>query len=121
MIGFATIFFGVGCNTIALSYGNILLLSSSSSFTMIFNLLMARFILKEDFNVKWDGLAIILVLAGSSVCVIFSKNEGDSQHMSEDELFHLFVALRSIIFLALIWTFMAFSWILAAFVKRKVW
>ena len=121
MTGLCTSLFGVACNTLAISFGNILLLSSSSAFTMIFNMLMARFILKEDFNVKWDGLAIFLVCCGSGLCIAFSKNEGDAHHYTEAALYHLYLEPRSVVYITSIFSYIAFSSRFGAVVRRKVW
>ena len=75
MFGFSLVFVAAGFNALALNYGNLLLLSSSSSITMIFNLLMAQFVLKEYFNIIWDTLAILLIIGGSGICLAFSKNQ----------------------------------------------
>lgn len=77
MTGFIFIFVSSALNALALNYGNLLLLSSSSSITMIFNLLMARYFLKEFFNWIYDTIAIFLIIVGSGMCLAFSKNSGN--------------------------------------------
>lgn len=77
MMGFFMIPVSTGFNALALNYGNVLLLSSSSSITMIFNLLMARYFLKEFFNWIYDSIAILLIIVGSGMCLAFSKNSGN--------------------------------------------
>jgi O-antigen/teichoic acid export membrane protein len=81
---------------------------------------MARFILKEDFNVKWDGLAILLVIAGSGVCILFSKNDEESHSFTEEETIELFGSFRSVIFVIFVYAFMLFAWILANITRRKI-
>ena len=83
MIGFVFIFVSTAFGALSLNYGSLLLLSSSSSITMIFNLLMARFFLKEFFNIIWDTLAIFLIITGSVICLVFSAGVSGSEEYTE--------------------------------------
>ena len=56
-------------NSFALGLGNIILISSTSCFTIIFNAILSPLILKEKFEFKLDGVTIILVGAGSITAV----------------------------------------------------
>jgi len=69
--------FGAVLNVLATSYGDLLILSSSSSITLMFNGIYSRIILKENFSLRYDGLAMFFILTGQTICVIFSKNEDD--------------------------------------------
>jgi len=69
--------FGAVLNVLATSYGDLLILSSSSSITLMFNGIYSRIILKENFSLWYDGLAMFFILTGQTICVIFSKNEDD--------------------------------------------
>lgn len=103
MIGFCLIFVSIAFNALALDYGNILLLSSSSSITMVFNMIMATYFLKEYFNKKWDTLAIILIIFGSAICLSFSKNNSESDKLTERQLFMEFTTSRSVAYITLIY------------------
>jgi uncharacterized membrane protein len=56
-------------NAFALGLGNIILISSTSCITIIFNAVFAPLILNEKFEFKLDGVTIILVGAGSIIAV----------------------------------------------------
>ena len=56
-------------NAFALGLGNIILISSTSCFTIVFNAILSPIILKEKFEFKLDGVTIILVATGSITAV----------------------------------------------------
>ena len=69
--------FGAALNVLAVSYGDILILSSSSSITLMFNGIYSRIILKENLSLRYDGLAMLFILTGQIICAVFSKNEDE--------------------------------------------
>ena len=69
--------FGGVLNVLAVSYGNLFILSSASALTLMFNGIYSRIILKEIFSFRYDGIAMLFILSGQIICVIFSKNEDD--------------------------------------------
>ena len=48
----------------SISFGNILLLASGATFTLLFNILFSWLLLGEKVNFKYDGLAIFFILIG---------------------------------------------------------
>ena len=120
MTGFLLIFVSITFNGLALAYGNILLLSSSSSITMVFNMLMATFGLKEYFNKKWDTLGVVLIIFGSAVCLSFSKNSGDNT-LTERQLFKEFTTGRSVAYITLVYCCVIFSYFLNKVIIKRVW
>ena len=64
-LGFFLLTVGVVCNGVALRFGNIILISSTSCFTIIFNAIFSPVMLKEKFVWKIDGVALLLVSFGS--------------------------------------------------------
>lgn len=66
---------GVSLNGVAMSLGNVMLISSTSCFTIICNGILAPLILKEKFQWKVDGVAIFIISAGSTVAVLVVPNE----------------------------------------------
>jgi drug/metabolite transporter (DMT)-like permease len=64
MLGFfcgmtATVF-----TSFSISYGNILLLASGATFTLLFNVFFSWLMLGEKVSLKYDGLAIFFILIG---------------------------------------------------------
>lgn len=49
--------------------GNILLISSTTSFTIIFNAILSPIVLGEKFRWKIDGVTIMMLATGSSIAV----------------------------------------------------
>ena len=62
--------FGVSLNGVAISLGNVMLISSTSCFTIVFNGILAPLILKEKFQWKVDGVALFIISAGSMVAAL---------------------------------------------------
>ena len=73
IMGFFSLILGSVLNVVALSFGNQLLLASTSSLSIIFNTLMAVIFLKERF-VKTDMIAIFLICLGSLLFLMLAKN-----------------------------------------------
>mmetsp|Transcript_2977 Transcript_2977/g.5038 ORF Transcript_2977/g.5038 Transcript_2977/m.5038 type:complete len:121 (+) Transcript_2977:351-713(+) len=73
-------------------------MASSSAITIIFSTVLSVLILKESFS-KYDVLAIFLIITGSVLCMLLSKN-GEKSY-SESDLFGLFIETRSIVFICL--------------------
>ena len=121
MTGFVLIFVASGLNALSLNYGNLLLLSSSSSITMIFNLLMARYFLKEFFNWIYDTIAILLIIAGSGMCLAFSKNQGNDSTLTNQALVQLFLAPQAIAYILTIYSFVTFSYFYNLYLVKIVW
>jgi len=63
----------------ALSYGNQILLASSCSLSIIFNLLFALSILKERI-LPSDMLGIVMICFGSVLFLYCAKNESEAKH-----------------------------------------
>lgn len=55
---------GATFNGLSMSCGNILLLSCSGTFTLLFNILWSKLLLKENVYLKYDGSAIIFIVIG---------------------------------------------------------
>ena len=98
MCGFACIIFGTLCNVLAIRFGDLLLLASSSALTLIFNTVLSVYILHESFT-KWDVIAIILICTGSVSCMFFSKTSTD--HPNDQEILDLFTSGGSLAYLIL--------------------
>jgi len=64
MLGLSCGVIGGILNTLAVSYGDILILSSSSALTLMFNSVFSRLFLKENFSLKYDGISMIFILLG---------------------------------------------------------
>ena len=78
IFGFISLLLGSVCNIFAISKGNLILLASSSSITIIFNCILSVKVLKETFS-KYDFLAIVLIMTGCALCVSISKNDEMSE------------------------------------------
>lgn len=96
--GFVCVIFGTIANILAIRFGDLLLLASSSALTMIFNTILSVYILGESFT-KWDVIAIFLICSGSISCMIFSKTS--NQQLSQQELYGLYTSLGSLTYLIL--------------------
>ena len=80
------------CRLVALKLGNILLISSTTSFTIIFTAILSPIFLGEKFRWKIDGVTITMLAIGSSIAVaqqpskILSMNDTDSVKFATDHL-----------------------------------
>ena len=72
-MGLLILIIGSILNTIALKYGNQLLLASSSSLTIVHNTILSVIFLGENFT-KSHGAAIILICMGSIMFLCAGKN-----------------------------------------------
>jgi len=54
-----------------MEYGSLILLSSTSCFTIIFNSLLAPLCVGEKFSWFVDGLTIVFVTIGCTLCLSF--------------------------------------------------
>ena len=72
-IGFISLLVGTFFNIYALSFGNQTLLSSTSSFSIIFNTIFSIILLREPLF-KTDILGILLICLGSTLFLISAKN-----------------------------------------------
>jgi drug/metabolite transporter (DMT)-like permease len=93
-IGWLTLVMAGFSNVFSAAYGNLVLLASSGSITLLFNVLLSVAILKETFT-KWDAIAMILICGGSITTMIVSKNEDSI--LSHEELIERFGSTPSII------------------------
>jgi drug/metabolite transporter (DMT)-like permease len=96
--GFMTIIAGSLCNVIALGYGNVLLLASSSSLSIIFNTAFSVTLLNEKL-VKKDILAMLFICIGSILFLIIAKN--DTEEYTPKSLLDLITRPISIVYMAL--------------------
>jgi len=55
---------GTVFESFSISYGNILLLASGATFTLLFNVLFSWLMIGEKVSLKYDGLAIVFILIG---------------------------------------------------------
>ena len=77
VLGFATIIIGQVFNVLALKYGSQVLLSSTTSFTIIFNTIFSAIFLKENLQ-KSDFLAVVLICIGCTLSLFSAKNDEKS-------------------------------------------
>lgn len=70
LVGLSMLISGQVVNTWALEYGNVILLSSTSTFTLVFNSILAPLLLGERFEWASDGATIAIILAGSTLCLL---------------------------------------------------
>lgn len=80
----------------ALSYGNQVLLSSSSSITIIHNTILSVVFLKETLH-KTDVIAISMICMGSMAFLTIAHN--DNVQLTSDVLPDLYLSGQSIVFL----------------------
>ena len=89
---------------VAVSYGYILIISSTSCFSIVFTALLSPFLLKEKFNWKIDGVTILLIGIGSTMSV--TQRPVDNEVLSKDNLileqFNKFRHPSAIIYLSLL-------------------
>jgi drug/metabolite transporter (DMT)-like permease len=57
---------------VSLAFADMITLSSAAPLTMVFNLLLSVFVLKNKFT-KTDLLSIFLISVGASICMIYSN------------------------------------------------
>jgi drug/metabolite transporter (DMT)-like permease len=81
----------------ALSYGNQILLASSCSLSIIFNLFFALTILKERI-LPSDMLGIFMICIGSILFLYCAKNEAEAKHYVEKDIPWLITRPVTIIF-----------------------
>jgi uncharacterized membrane protein len=93
--GLIALFVGGATNVFSAAYGNVILMASSGSVTLLFNLLLSVLVLKETFT-KWDGLSLFLICGGSLTCMLYSKNE--QEMLSVEEINTRFRSTGSILF-----------------------
>ena len=85
--GFIILLVGSFLYVVALSFGNQVLLGSSSSLSIIFNTIFSVLILKEKIKCNDIG-AIIMICIGTVLFLSIAKN--DHRNYSENQLFNLF-------------------------------
>ena len=85
--GFIILLFGSFLYVIALSFGNQVLLGSSSSLSIIFNTIFSVIFLKEKIKCNDIG-AIIMICIGTVLFLSIAKN--DHRAYTENQLFNLF-------------------------------
>ena len=68
IIGFLVAILSMYFNGLALNYGTVILLSSTSVFTIIFSAIQATIFFSEKFTCR-DAVSIVLLTIGSLICV----------------------------------------------------
>lgn len=63
--GLIILFCSIGFNGVSLYFGNIILMSSTSCFSIVFTAILSPMILGENFSWKVDGVSISLICIGS--------------------------------------------------------
>ena len=117
MAGFFCIILATLFNVVAMRYGNLLLLASSSALTMIFNTILSVYILHESFT-KWDVLAFVFICTGCISCMIFSKNS--DAKLSEEELFHMYTSIPSLIYMGSTFVYIVTCFIMDRRIRNRV-
>jgi drug/metabolite transporter (DMT)-like permease len=74
VMGFVSIVVGTVFNMAAMAFGTQVLLSSTSSFSIIFNTVLSSFYLRETLY-RSDVLAIFLICFGSTMFLVSAKND----------------------------------------------
>ena len=115
--GFLALIAGSMFNIVALGYGNQLLLASTSSISIIFNTIMAVFLLKEPL-IKSDMIAIAMICTGSVLFLCFAKNQ--EIKLTEKKLFKLYLRPLSVIYIVLSICFIVFVYWLDKSFKKKI-
>ena len=59
----------------ALNFASIILISSTSCATIIFNTILAPIFLNESFSLKRDGILVLFLTVGTLLCVNQTQNE----------------------------------------------
>jgi len=70
IIGVAIALVGIYLNGLALNYGTVVLLSSTTGFTLIFSDILAPIVFGEKFTWGVDGLIAGILIVGSSICAM---------------------------------------------------
>lgn len=99
---------GMGClilgavgNIVAVNYGNVILLSSSSSFNLIFSCLLSVIILEETINFL-NVISMMVICVGSICCILSAKSS--SSQLTGDNIDMLFTSRRSLIYISILVT-----------------
>lgn len=71
-LGMIFLVFGAVGNIVAVNYGNIILLSSSSSFNLIFSMMLSVIILKETCG-PVDLVSVVVICMGTISCILAAK------------------------------------------------
>jgi drug/metabolite transporter (DMT)-like permease len=98
LFGFAILILGSILNIIALGYGNVLLLASSSSLSIIFNTGLSVTLLNEKL-LKKDILAMTFICIGSILFLTVAKN--DPEEYTVSTLMDLYIRPISIVYMIL--------------------
>ena len=83
MLGFMTLLIGQVVNIWSYEFGDQVLLSSTTSFTVIFNTILSRAVLKEHIGLQ-GYLAIALICVGSTL--FFTNAKNDDENYTQEEL-----------------------------------
>ena len=87
-IGFASVFIGSVLNLIALPFCGMVLFSTTMGISIVFNNVVAAIWLGEKIIWKYDTLAFILLVGGSTAIILLSK-EDDEKYTPSDIKRHL--------------------------------
>ena len=117
MTGLFCIVLGTLANVVAIRYGNLLLLASSSAITMIFNTILSIYILKERFT-KWDAVAFVFITTGCISCMIFSKTS--DAPLSQQELINLYTTVPSLAYMSISFVYIVTCFILNRQIRNRI-
>ena len=96
-LGFVSLIVGTTFNVWALGYGNQTLLSSTSSFSIIFNSILSVLFLREP--LFWqDCVGMFLICVGSTLFLLAAKN--DENTPSSNELKETYLRPTSVVFVS---------------------
>ena len=115
--GFAAIVAGSLCNVVALGYGNVLLLASSSSLSIIWNTIFSVCFLKEKL-LKKDMVAMVFICIGSILFLMIAKN--DPEAYTPKSLLDLITRPISIVYIALNLIYIFGAYKVAQAINRRV-
>ena len=115
--GFMAIVAGSLCNIVALGYGNVLLLASSSSLSIIFNTIFSVTLLNEKL-VKKDILAMLFICIGSILFLIIAKN--DPEEYTPKSLLDLITRPISIVYMVLQLIYIIGAYKVAQAINKRV-
>lgn len=73
--GFLLLLGSLIINSVAINYASIILISTTSCVTIIFNAILTPFLLHERFNWRVDGLMIAFLLTGTTLCCLQSPDD----------------------------------------------
>ena len=73
ILGFILSFTTIGLDTIAMNYGNQILLASCSAISVLFNSILSVLLLKENIQVG-DVFALIVICTGATMFMMNAKN-----------------------------------------------